>query len=149
MPEMQHQESQYSVTDNDADEDTDPLSSPAGRIAISLQHAGPCDHTPRRQVRLVHTLATGSARIGTFGEFVHHHALEDVGLIAKTLLLVNGNTEWEMSYRRGTHLIIDVMEYVFPKDIQNSRAHQEAAHAHPKAIRKSDDGQRDHKDREE
>ena len=92
MPEMQRQPAQNSVTDNNADENTNPLSRPPSRIAISLQHASPCDHTLRRQFRLVHAMATRSARVSALREFVDHHALEDIGLEVNANSLASGPT---------------------------------------------------------
>lgn len=82
MSEMQRQKPQHSISHNDPNKNTNPLARPAGPIAIAVQHAGACDHTLGHQFGVVHALAAGAAGVGALGEFVDHHALEDVGLVA-------------------------------------------------------------------
>lgn len=42
---------------------------------------GAGDLTLRRQLCGVHAVAVLTAGVCSFGEFIHHHALEDVGLV--------------------------------------------------------------------
>lgn len=65
-------------------------------------------------------MAALPATIRTVLEFVHHHSLEDVGLV------------------------IDVMEDVFPEDVEDCRGDEETADAHPEAVGEGDEGESDH-----
>lgn len=58
-------------------------------------------------------------------ELVHHHALEDV------------------------RLVVDVVEDVLPENIQERHRDQEPSDAHPKAVRKSGQGEGDDEVRED
>lgn len=44
----------------------------------------------RRKLCLVHAVAAGAAGVGALGEFVDHHALEDVGLVVDATSLASG-----------------------------------------------------------
>ncbi len=83
LPEMQCEETQHPVPNNDTYQDTNPLARPTRRVAVSLQHTRARNLALRRKRSVVHAFAAGAAAIGALREFVDHHALEDVRLVAR------------------------------------------------------------------
>lgn len=80
---------------------------------------------------------------GHFLGWIEYGNIEAMAVV-RTQAAVDGN------YVKGAYsLIIDISRPVPPKHIDHLRAHQETADAHPQAVGKGRDGQRDDEDREE
>lgn len=125
LPHHQRDPPEQAVHGDDDDQDADPFPRAAPDVAVLLEHAAAADLAPGREVRPVHTVAAGPARVDAAGELVDHHALEDVGLV------------------------VDVVEHVLPERVEDGRRHEEPADAHPQAVGERDKRQGDDEVREE
>lgn len=118
-PQRERNPPEQAVDGDDSDQDPNPLPGPSLRIPILMKHTTAPDLALRRQIRLIHAVAPGTAVIDPPGELVDHHALKYVGLV------------------------VDVVEDVLPERVQDGRGHEEAADGHPEAVGEGDEGQGD------
>ena len=110
LADQERNPTKQSVNGDNPNKNAHPLTSPTSRIPKRLEDTRPRDLALGRQLTLVHAVAAGSAVEDTFFELVDHHTLEDV------------------------RLVVDVVEDVLPKDVQDGWGDHEAANAHPEAV---------------
>ena len=102
VKELQREPAQNSISSNDSTEYAYPKVSIVNRIPVTCQNALAINQALAGEFRSIHALTLGAnvcASICPLGEFIHHHALEHIGLV------------------------VDVVEDIFPKNVEDSRRH--------------------------
>lgn len=128
LPQMCYSPPHEPVNNNDCQHDTNPFAGVSSPVPILLQYSLPIDFALGRQSALVHTLTPFAAVIGSITEFVDHHTSENVSLLRDVRSSLLGGRKEMVAH------VVDIMENISPKWIQDLWRDQKASNTHPQAI---------------